>query len=78
VVVEVECYGGDESPTLAARLLNGKGQPLMELTVPRVAAGKTRFNLPLSSLAPSTYVLRIEAQAGAETVQHRTAFQIVP
>jgi len=79
VVVEVECYGGgDASPTLSARLLNGKGQPLIELTVPRAAAGKTRFNLPLSSLAPSTYVLRIEVQAGADAVQHRTAFQIVP
>jgi hypothetical protein len=79
VVVDVECYAaGDEVPTLSARLLNGKGQSLVELRVPPVAAGKARFSLPLSSLAPSTYVLRIEAQAGAGAVQHRTAFQVVP
>jgi VWFA-related protein len=79
VVVEVECYGGgDESPTLSARLLNARGHQLIELSVPRATAGKTRFGLPLSSLAPSTYVLRIDARSGAVAVQDRTAFQIVP
>jgi VWFA-related protein len=79
VVVEVEGYGGgDPSPTVVARLLNAKGQPLMELPAPRAEAGKARFTLPLSSLAPSTYVLRIEAQSGGDTVQQRTAFQVVP
>jgi VWFA-related protein len=77
VVVEVECYG-DQSSTTSARLLNAKGQALMELMALRVAAGKARFPLPLSSLAPSTYVLRIDAQSGTESVQHRTAFRIVP
>src|SRR5262245_7854079 len=79
VVFEVECYGGsDGSPAVSARLLNKKGQPLMELRAPPAPATKRRFTLPLSSLAPSTYVLRIDAQSATESVQHRTAFRIVP
>jgi VWFA-related protein len=78
VLVDVECYGGADESTVTARLLNAKGQQLIELTVPPPTAGKTRFPLPLSSLASGTYVLRIDAQSGAEAAQQRTAFQMVP
>ena len=79
VWVEVECYAPGEVPaTLSARLLNGKGEPLADLSVPAPVAGKTRLSLPLSSLAPSTYVLRLDARSGDRDVQQRSAFRIVP
>jgi VWFA-related protein len=79
VIVEVECYAAEEQSTVvSAQLLNGKGETLIELGVLPAAGGKTRFSLPLSSLAPSTYVLRLDARAGEYEVQQRIAFQIVP
>ena len=51
---------------------------MLDLAVTARDDGRARVTLPLSSLAPSTYVLRIEAESGGDTVQQRTAFQIVP
>ena len=79
VVVEVDCYAPtDAALTLSAQLLNGKGEALTDLAIPPPVDGKSRFNLPLSSLAPSTYVLRLEARAGDRDVQQRSAFRVVP
>ena len=79
VVVEVECYApSDAGLTLSAQLLNGKGEALTDLAVPAPVDGKSRFNLPLSSLAPSTYVLRLRARARDRDVQQRSAFRVVP
>ena len=79
VMVEVECYApGEEAAIVSARLLNGKGEPLADLIVPPPVEGKTRLVLPLSSLAPSTYVLRLDARSGDRDVQQRSAFRVVP
>jgi hypothetical protein len=79
VMVEVECYAPvDAATTLSAQLLNGKGERLTDLTIPAPVDGRSRFVLPLSSLAPSTYVLRLDARAGDRDVQQRTAFRVVP
>jgi VWFA-related protein len=79
VTVEVECYAPiDAALTLSAQLLNGKGEALTVLTIPAPVDGKSRFTLPLSSLAPSTYVLRLDARAGDRDVQQRSAFRVVP
>ena len=79
VVVEVECYApADAGLILSAQLLNGKGEALTELAIPAPVDGKSRFNLPLSSLAPSTYVLRLNARARDRDVQQRSAFRVVP
>jgi hypothetical protein len=79
VIVEVECYAPhDAALTLSARLLNGKGEALTELTIPPPVDGRSRFALPLSSLAPSTYVLRLDARSGERDVQQRSAFRVVP
>jgi VWFA-related protein len=79
VFVEVDCYApADASATLSAHLLNGKGEPLTDLAVPPPVGGRIRFSLPLSSLAPSTYVLRLDARAGDRDVQQRAAFRVVP
>jgi len=79
VLVEIECYSPPDAPaTVTARLLNGRGERLAELAVPPPVAGKTRVTLPLSSLAPSTYVLRLDATSGGRDVQQRSAFRVVP
>jgi VWFA-related protein len=79
VVVEVECYApGDAALTLSAQLLNGSGQALTDLAIPPPVDGRSRFTLPLSSLAPSTYVLRVGARSGDRDVQQRSAFRVVP
>ena len=79
VFVEVDCYSpADASATVSALLLNGNGEPLTILAVPPPVGGKARFSLPLSSLAPSTYVLRLDARTADHDVQQRAAFRVVP
>jgi len=41
-----------------------------------VTGGKTRMPLPVSSLANSTYVLRVEATAGDQSAQQWVAFRV--
>lgn len=79
VVVDGDCYvaGGGEA-SMSARLLNAKGDSLVDLGGSPVHAGTARFRLPLSSLAPGLYVLRIDAHAAQDSVQQRMAFQVVP
>jgi hypothetical protein len=78
VIVDVECYGSPEGGALTVELLNGRGERLTSLEVPPVADGRTRFPLPLSSVAPGTYVLRLTARAGGHHAAARSAFQVVP
>jgi VWFA-related protein len=79
VFVEVECYAPDgASPTVTARLLNGKGERLTDLEIPAPVDGRSRFTLPVGSLAASTYILRLDASAGGRDVQQRAAFRVVP
>src|SRR5439155_994315 len=62
VDVEFESYGpGAAVPEVSAQLLNQKGERLIDLTVTRQASGAMRVTLPLTSLAPSTYIVLIEA-----------------
>jgi hypothetical protein len=77
VFIDVEYYGaGGQVPMFSAHLLNSKGDALVELPVPPPANGQARITLPISSLAPSTYVLRIAARAGDRAVQQELAFQV--
>ena len=79
VEVEVECYApADAAVKLSAQLLNGKGNTLAELAIPPPVDGKSRFSLPLSGLAPSTYILRLDARTADQDVQQRSAFRVVP
>ena len=78
VFVEVDCYAAaGQAPSVVAELLNGKGDLLTALPSPAVTGGKARINLPISSLAPSTYVLRLTARVGDREAQERLAFQVV-
>jgi hypothetical protein len=75
----VECYAAaGTTPELTVELLNGKGDLLRKLDAPPLAEGRMRMTLPVGSLAPSTYVLRISAVAGEQSAQQLAAFRIAP
>jgi VWFA-related protein len=79
VVVEIEPYSARPGPVeLTAELLNQEGKVLVSLPVPALTDGKARLALPLSSLARSTYVLRIVAKAGELQARQLVPFQVVP
>jgi len=59
-------------------LLNGKGDVLRALDAPPLAGGRLRMTLPVSSLAPSVYVLRVQASKGEQSAQQLAAFRIAP
>jgi len=77
VFVDVDCYAsGGATPMVSVHLLNGVGDTLVELPVTSPSDGRTRINLPVSSLAPGTYVLRFSARAGERVIQQRLAFLV--
>jgi VWFA-related protein len=79
VLVEVEAYSDEAAPVeLTAELLNQDGKPLVALPVSAARDGKARITLPLSSLARSTYVLRVHATAGTYEARQLAPFQVVP
>jgi VWFA-related protein len=77
VLVEIECQAEPgTTPQLKVDLLNAKGDLLRTLDSPPLINGKARMSVPVSSLANSTYVLRIEATAGEHAAQQWIAFRI--
>jgi hypothetical protein len=78
VIVDVECYAGDQAATVTAQLLNGRGDRLTDLNPSQAPNGRARFTLPLASVALGTYVLRLQAHVGEHQVFQRSAFQVVP
>jgi VWFA-related protein len=79
VLVEIEPYSANpDTVALTAELLNQDGKVLVTLPVPPLRDGKTRLQLPLASLARSTYVLRIVAKSGEHEARQLAPFQIVP
>jgi hypothetical protein len=75
--VELEAQGADgKAPEITVELLNAKGDLLRALDVPAVVNGKVRMPLPVNALANSTYVLKVEATAGAESAQQWVAFRV--
>ena len=78
VLVEIDYQAPDgQTPQIKVDLLNAKGELLRTLPTPPPADGRVRMPLPVSSLANSTYVLRIEAAAGEQATQQWVAFRIV-
>jgi VWFA-related protein len=77
VMVELEVHApAGPSPEFKVDLLNAKGDMLRALDVPPPSGGKVRMPLPVSALANSTYVLRVEAIAGTESAQQWVAFRV--
>jgi hypothetical protein len=77
VLIEIECQSEPGlSPKVKVDLLNAKGDVLQTLHDVTLVDNRTRLALPLSSLANSTYVLRITASAGELTAEQWLAFRV--
>ena len=77
VLVEIEWFSdAAEKPDLKVALLNAKGDFLRALDVPPPSEGRVRMPLPVSSLANSTYILRVHATAGESVAQQWVAFRV--
>jgi VWFA-related protein len=77
VLMDVECYAPEAAmPELSIDLLNAKGDPLRALDIPPPVNGRTRIVVPVASLAPSIYVVRIRASDGERTVEQMAAFRV--
>ena len=50
----------------------------MTLPVPAAASNKARFELPLQSLAPAVYILKVRAQTADQDTEQLVPFRIVP
>jgi VWFA-related protein len=77
VIVEIEYQAlGGQTPEIKVDLLNAKGDLLRTLPASPPADGRLRMPIPITSLANSTYVLRIEATAGDQSTQQWIAFRV--
>ncbi len=76
IIVVIPCYGEPCGRDASAALLNAQGQPLVDLPAPAFANGALRLALPVGSLAPGTYALRVTAGSGVHAEQH-VAFHLV-
>jgi hypothetical protein len=48
------------------------------LSVPAAASNKARFELPLQSLAPAVYILKVRVQTADKDTEQLVPFRIVP
>jgi VWFA-related protein len=78
LLVELEAYASTGAPELSIELLNQKGESLVTLPVPAVSTGNPRVEIPLQSLAPATYVLKVAAQTAEHRAEQHVPFRIVP
>ncbi|HXG87519.1 MAG TPA: VWA domain-containing protein [Vicinamibacterales bacterium] len=78
VLVELEYYSPSGAPELVVELLNQKGVSLVTLPVPAAEGNTARVEVPLSSLAPAVYVLRVRARTADKQVEQHVPFRIVP
>jgi VWFA-related protein len=78
LLVELEAYSSIGAPEIAVELLNQKGESLVTLPVPAATSGRPRVEIPLQSLAPATYVLKVTAKTADKQVEQHAPFRIVP
>jgi VWFA-related protein len=77
VLVDIECHAdGGAAAAVTAQILNRQSQTLLTLEVPTPVAGRTRLEIPVRSLAPSDYVLRVRASTGNRQVEQLVAFRV--
>jgi VWFA-related protein len=77
VLVEITSYAdGDAHADVAAALLNSQGESLVELPVPPFDAGHARLEIPIASLAPGTYMIRVQARLGDDVAEQLDAFTV--
>jgi VWFA-related protein len=78
LIVEIAAYSKTAIPELSVELLNQKGESLVSLPVPPSSTERPRLEIPLQSLAPATYVLKVTAKTADEQVEQHAPFRIVP
>ncbi|MDO8680458.1 MAG: VWA domain-containing protein [Acidobacteriota bacterium] len=79
VLVEIECWTAPgTTPEIKVELLNAKGDVLKPLPAPALVDGRFRMTLPVGSLAPSTYVLKVTATVGEQSAEQWAAFRLAP
>jgi len=66
---------GGATPMVTAALLNRQGKILTQLPMRAIATG-FELDLPLNAVAPSDYVVRFDARAGATTVSEHLALRV--
>ena len=77
LIVRVRALGVSESPTVRARLLNTRGQPMRELSALPNIEGMPQFELQLAPFARGDYSIEIRATDGSSTVSQLIAFRLV-
>jgi VWFA-related protein len=78
LLVELEVYAESATPEVSVELLNQKGDGLVKIPVTSNPTGKLRVEIPLQSLAPATYVLKVVARAADNVAENHVPFRIVP
>jgi hypothetical protein len=76
LVIDVPWAASSGQTDLIARLTNREGTPLAALPITSTGGGRARIVLQLTNLAPSTYVVRIDASAGDEHTTQQVAFTV--
>jgi VWFA-related protein len=76
VLVDIPYYANGHPPVISAELLGKDGRKLAALTVPAPDGERARLPLPIGSLAPGTYVLKVVASAGEAQAEQLAAFTV--
>ncbi len=76
LVIDVPAVSSAGALSFEAELGNRDGKPLAPLKVEDGPEGSARVVLPLASLAPSTYTVRVRAAAGDEQGEQVVAFTV--
>ena len=77
LIVRVRALAGNDAPTVTARLLNTRGQPMRELHALPAVDGMPQFELQLAPYARGDYHIEIRATDGSSTVSQLVTFRLV-
>lgn len=69
--------GSDATPSVTARLLNTRGQPMRELPALPTVDGIPQFDLPLAPFARGDYHIEIKATTGSSTTSQLIRFRLI-
>jgi len=76
LVIDVPWAASTGPPDVSARLTSRDGVSLTTLPLVSNEGGRARIVLPLVNLAPSTYVVRVDATMGDERATQQVAFTV--
>lgn len=78
VLVRFDAYApGDTPPTVAARLLNRRGETMLDLAVASAGSGATfQTEVPVASLPAGEYLVEVSASAAVGSARQLVAFRV--